>query len=164
MTPEIIAQLQNATQGAADSGSLAMNSDEAMTALRTVSDDFDLNIVAGGSSENQGPGEPSNGSSVNVSPAAVDDYYADNGPPVVTYYSPPTPFVYLHAWVPCPFWFADFYFPGFFILNDFDNKLKQRRSHLQFIYPLCGKMKATSPKGVYSVQQAETAALTLVTL
>jgi hypothetical protein len=120
VTPEIIAQLQNSIQKAVDSGSLEMSSASAMAALRTVSDDFDLNIVAGGSSENQDTDQQATGSSENASPAEIDNYYYDSGPPVVTYYSPPPAFVYLYAWVPCPFWFADIYFPGFFILNDFD--------------------------------------------
>jgi hypothetical protein len=37
----------------------------------------------------------------------------------VTYYAPPPDYDYLYTWVPCPFWWVDFWFAGFFILHDF---------------------------------------------
>ena len=52
-------------------------------------------------------------------PEAINDYYYDEGPPVVTYYSPPDPYYYLYSWVPYPFWYTSYYFPGFFVLNNF---------------------------------------------
>ncbi len=52
-------------------------------------------------------------------PSAIDDYYYDQGPPVVTYYSPPDPYYYLYSWVPYPFWYTGYYFPGYFVLNNF---------------------------------------------
>ena len=55
----------------------------------------------------------------NPSPEAINDYYSDYGPPVVTYYAPPDPYYYLYGWVPYPFWYSGFFFPGFFILHDF---------------------------------------------
>ena len=41
------------------------------------------------------------------------------GPPVVTYYPPPPDYGYLYSWVPYSFWCSGFWFPGFFVLNDF---------------------------------------------
>jgi hypothetical protein len=120
VTPEIIGQLQNAIEGAVRSGKLPMSMPTAMAALQTASKDFGLNIALGGASSNQAAGEPAPGSSVYSSPAAVDNYYYDYGPPVITYYSPPPAYFYLYAWVPAPFWCAGFYFPGFFMLDDFD--------------------------------------------
>src|SRR6185369_2767208 len=31
----------------------------------------------------------------------------------------PPNYYYLYSWVPYPFWWTDFWFPGFFVLNDF---------------------------------------------
>ena len=53
------------------------------------------------------------------SPEVINNYYYADGPPVVTYYSPPAPYYYLYSWVPYPFWYSSFYFPGYFILNGF---------------------------------------------
>lgn len=52
-------------------------------------------------------------------PSVVNNYYSSSGPPVVSYYPPPPDYYYLYAWVPYPFWWFDFFFPGFFILHDF---------------------------------------------
>ena len=120
VTPLIISQLRKSIQKAADAGSLAMSSASAMASLRTVSDDFNLNIVAAGSSENQAAGEPATASNTDVGPAGIENYYQDSGPPVITYYSPPAAYIYLYTWVPYPFQFDDLYFPGYYILNDFD--------------------------------------------
>jgi hypothetical protein len=51
--------------------------------------------------------------------AALDNYYAVEGPPVVTYYAPPPYYTYLYSWVPYPFWCSGLWFGGFFVLNDF---------------------------------------------
>jgi len=53
------------------------------------------------------------------SPEVISNYYYNDGPPVVTYYAPPAPYYYLYSWVPYPFWYSSFYFPGYFILNGF---------------------------------------------
>jgi hypothetical protein len=37
----------------------------------------------------------------------------------MTYYTPPPDFYPLYAWVPFPFWYTGFWFPGFFVLHDF---------------------------------------------
>jgi hypothetical protein len=47
-------------------------------------------------------------------------YYYDEGPPVLTYCAPPPAYSYLYAWVPFPFWWAGFRFPGYYCLHDFD--------------------------------------------
>jgi len=52
--------------------------------------------------------------------ADVDEYYEDEGPPVITYYAPPADYYYLYDWDPWPFWWAGIWFPGFFVLADFD--------------------------------------------
>jgi hypothetical protein len=52
-------------------------------------------------------------------PEVINNYYYVEGPPVVTYYSPPEPYGYLYSWTPYPFWSSGVYFPGFFVLHDF---------------------------------------------
>jgi hypothetical protein len=37
----------------------------------------------------------------------------------VTYYPPPWDYYYMYAWIPSPFWYSGFYFPGFYVLHDF---------------------------------------------
>ncbi len=66
---------------------------------------------------NSGAGYPQY--AANPNPDDMDEYYYDQGPPVVTYYTPPSPYSYLYTWMPFPFWSTGFYFPGFFILNNF---------------------------------------------
>ncbi len=53
----------------------------------------------------------------------VNNYYLDQGPPVVTYYSPPEPYYHFYSWVPYSFWSSGFYFPGFFVLNNFHRRV-----------------------------------------
>ena len=74
-----------------------------------------------------GSGEPANENTEmqannylpNANPEVINNYYYDYGPPVVTYYAPPSPYYYLYGWVPYPFWYSGFFFRGFFILHDF---------------------------------------------
>jgi hypothetical protein len=70
--------------------------------------------TGGGATEAPGPQYMAN-----PNPDDINNYYYEQGPPVVTYYSPPDPYYYLYSWVPYPFWSTGFYFPGFFVLNNF---------------------------------------------
>jgi hypothetical protein len=56
-------------------------------------------------------------------PEVINDYYYNDGPPVVTYYAPPAPYYYLYSWVPYPFWYSSFYFPGYFMLQGFHRQV-----------------------------------------
>jgi len=58
-----------------------------------------------------------------LDPNILDSYYQDQGPPVVTYYSPPSPYDYLYSWVPYPFWSTGIYFTGFYVLNNFQKQI-----------------------------------------
>jgi hypothetical protein len=60
---------------------------------------------------------PANTAATN--PDLINSYYQNQGPPVVTYYPPPTPYYYLYSWVSYPFWSTGYYFPGYYVLNDF---------------------------------------------
>ena len=59
----------------------------------------------------------------NPNPEDINTYYYEQGPPLVTYYSPPDPYYYLYSWIPYPFWSTGFYFPGFFVLNNFHRQI-----------------------------------------
>jgi hypothetical protein len=54
----------------------------------------------------------------------VNDYYYNEGPPVVTYYLPPADYAYLYSWVPYPFWGWNTWYPGFYVLADFNVRVK----------------------------------------
>jgi hypothetical protein len=128
VTPEIVVELQDSVESAADSGELTMSKDDAMSAVQDLADRYGLSVTEG---EEGGP----NG--VNSPPSyydnsGLDNYYYDEGPPVVTYYAPPPAYAYLYSWVPYPFWWSDFWFPGFFILGDFDRTIIVRGHHEHF--------------------------------
>ncbi len=117
MTPIVVGEVQNALIAAADAKKLPMEKDDALKAFQGLASEFSLAITPG-------PGQmaetqPPTGSEY-VEPPVVENYYVEEGPPVVTYYPPPWDYYYLYAWVPYPFWCTGFFFPGFFVLNDFD--------------------------------------------
>jgi hypothetical protein len=112
MTPIIIGELQSAVVASADAKKLPIGKDEALEAFQGLTAEFGLAVV---------PGSPGQYAENQPQPntTEIDNYYYDEGPPVVTYYPPPWDYYYLYAWVPYPFWWGGFYFPGFFCLNDF---------------------------------------------
>jgi hypothetical protein len=121
MTPEIIGQLRDAVSKTAAEGKLKMNNEEAVKGLYYLTAQMNLPTPAGaatgaeaqqGEGSGQAPAAPSN-------PSVVNNYYYDQGPPVVTYYPPPYDYGYMYSWVPYPVWWFGFWFPGFFICNDF---------------------------------------------
>jgi hypothetical protein len=116
MTPVIVGQLQDAIEQASAQGTLPMSSSEATEALTILAAEMNLPTPAGdGTSAPQGSPSPP----VPQDPTVINNYYYDAGPPIVTYYPPPPYYAYLYAWVPYPtFWFG-FWYPGFYICNDF---------------------------------------------
>ncbi len=114
VTPNIIGELQKAVSEAADAKKLPMGREEALRAFRTATVEAGIPIIA------EVPGNYPETQPQYAESSTVDDYYSSEGPPVVTYYPPPPDYGYLYAWVPCPFFFDAFFFPGFFVLNDFD--------------------------------------------
>ena len=113
MTPDIIGELENAVGSAVDAGKLRMKQEEAAKAFQDLVVQQGLPVKVDG---RQNPSEPPQDYG---NPEAVSDYYYNEGPPVVTYYPPPWDYNYLYAWVPYPFWYTGFWFPGFFVLRDF---------------------------------------------
>jgi hypothetical protein len=117
VTPDIIGELQGAVGEAADANRITIGKDEALKKLQDVTAAFNLSVGPynpGETAENQ----PSYDNYPD--PTVVNNYYYDQGPPVVTYYSPPPDYYYLYSWVPYPFWWSSFWFPGFFVLVDFN--------------------------------------------
>ena len=113
VTPNIIGELQNAVATAADSKKLPMEKDEALQAFQGITTELGLAVSPGGAGE-YAENQPQPDAS------AINNYYYEEGPPVVSYYPPPWDYDYLYDWVPYPFWCSGFFFPGFFVLNDFD--------------------------------------------
>ena len=117
VTPDIIRELENTVVEAADAGRLPMESEEALRLYQDLIVEVGLNVVAETKTEYP-PEQPSRSYSCYSEPT-IGSYYYTYGPPVVTYYPPPGPYLYLYAWVPFPFWWTGWYFPGFYVLHNF---------------------------------------------
>lgn len=117
VTPDIIAELQKSVGDAADAGKIEMGKGEALKKLENVSSDLSLAVTPHTVTKTYEtlPEEAEQ----YPNPTVINNYYTTEGPPVVTYYAPPPDYYYLYDWVPSPFWWYGFWFPGFFILNDF---------------------------------------------
>jgi len=117
VTPDVAGELQQAVIDAAASGKISLSRDEALKRFNDTLSEFGLSLTPYPSQE------PTEAYSTNTdnypNPSAVDNYYYREGPPVVTYYTPPPAFYYMYAWVPFPFLWSGFWFPGYFILHDF---------------------------------------------
>jgi hypothetical protein len=117
VTPDIVAELQDAVSEAAASNRLSLSKDEALNRLTAVVVEFGLSVrpyIAGATYE------PTAESCANYpNPTVINNSYTSEGPPVVTYYCPPPDYYNMYTWVPYPFWWSDLWFPGFFILHDF---------------------------------------------
>ena len=138
VTPDIIGELQNAISRAVDSGKLALNKDEAMRMFQDLIAQQGLPVRAESESLYAGVEQPYAEEAPPqdypqyYEPSAVDNYYNDQGPPIVTYYPPPWDYYYLYAWVPYPFWYSGFWFPGFFCLHDFHRGIFFN-GHMRFV-------------------------------
>jgi hypothetical protein len=115
VTPDILSELRSTISDAADSGILRMGKEEALQALQNVTSDLALAVRP------YTDGEPHELNSAARYPdtSVINNYYYNSGPPIVTYYAPPPDYYYLYTWVPYPFWWYDFWLPGYFILHDF---------------------------------------------
>jgi hypothetical protein len=115
VTPDIIAEIQSAIDAAASSGKLTMSKADAYKAFEALNAEAGLSIV---------PGAPGVKGYTETPPSedetVINNYYSDDGPPVITYYAPPPDYAYLYEWDAFPFWCDGFFFPGFFVLSDFD--------------------------------------------
>ncbi|HEY6009569.1 MAG TPA: hypothetical protein VIU40_14685 [Geobacteraceae bacterium] len=116
VTPDIVAEVRNAVADAADGKKISLRRDEA---LKRYDDAVaELGLVVRSYSGESAVGKPVSCANY-PNPAVITTTYTNEGPPIVTYYCPPPDYYYLYTWVPYPFWWTDFWFPGFFVLNDF---------------------------------------------
>jgi len=117
VTPDIIGELYESLRNAAKSGRIPVNMEEALTRLDNVSVYFGMpvkpRIV-----EKIGITLPADAVQF-PQPKLIMNYYSTAGPPVVTYYAPPSDYHHMYCWIAYPFWCDDLPFPGFFILNNF---------------------------------------------
>lgn len=117
VTPDIMGELEASVAAAADAGRISLKKEEALKALKGVTASSGLDILPPTESRTYEPATEA--AATYPDPVAINDYYATTGPPVVTYYNPPPDYYYLYSFVPYPFWCTSFWFPGFFVLNDF---------------------------------------------
>ncbi len=116
VTPDVLGELQAGVAAAADGGRLLISRADALKRLDETTAQAGLPVVPyAGQSAQAPPAQAAN----YPNPTIINNYYYSSGPPIVTYYNPPPDFYYLYAWVPYPFWWYDFWFPGFFVLHDF---------------------------------------------
>jgi hypothetical protein len=116
VTPDISGEVYNSVRAAADAGKIGLSAENALERFNNVMAQAGLSVTA---SSVSGVSDAYVAGASDPGQAAIDDYYNNEGPPVITYYSPPPDYSYLYAWVPYPFWCYGFWFPGYFILNDF---------------------------------------------
>ncbi len=128
VTPDVAGEIQASVSSAADAGKLPMARDAALSAFQDVLSGYGLPIKAGGAQEAVEPSEENYPDTT-----VVNNYYYDQGPPVVTYYAPPPDYAYLYTWVPYPFWWANFWYPGYYCLVDFDVVWYDRHHHREFV-------------------------------
>lgn len=120
MTPDVIGEVQASLGEAADAGKLVQTKDTALKAFQNIIAGQGLPVRAA-EGQDMGPQEAySTADTTYPDATAMNNYYGNEGPPVVSYYAPPPDYAYMYTWVPYPFWWTDFWFPGFFVLADFD--------------------------------------------
>ena len=115
VTPDIVGELQSSVAAATDSRHLSVDKNTAIRTLQSDIRSYNLSVSPDTSgqygNETYAPEYPDT--------SAEDSYYSSQGPPIVTYYAPPPDYAYLYTWVDYPFWWSNFWFPGFFVLADF---------------------------------------------
>ncbi len=116
VTPDIIDEVSKSVADAAYGGRLSMTADDALARYNETL--ATLGLMVRGYGGESGMGKPLSCENY-PNPATISTTYTAEGPPVVTYYCPPPDYYYLYTWVPYPFWWYDFWYPGFFVLRDF---------------------------------------------
>jgi len=120
VTPQIIGQLHDAIAQAAADGTLS--DAYANQVLDRVVAEMTLPEPSGSAGTETTATAPSDA-------AVINNYYATEGPPIVTYYPPPVQYAYLYDWVPYPAFWYGYWFPGFYICHDFTTIVYVTDSH-----------------------------------
>jgi hypothetical protein len=117
VTPDIVGEVRDSIITAANGGKISKGRDEALKALNDAVAYLNISI------QPYNAGDPvadkPAGAENYPNPAMINSYFSEQGPPVITYYAPPPAYYYMYSWVPYPFWWVDFWFPGYYILYDF---------------------------------------------
>jgi hypothetical protein len=114
LTPVIIGQVEQATLSVAGTDKLPLSKEDAQKAFEDVIVGYELAVApAAGQFSSQLEHNSE------VPPEALNNYYSDQGPPVVTYYPPPWSYSSLYSYFPYPFYGYGSYYPGFYMMNDF---------------------------------------------
>ena len=121
VTPDIVGELANSVRIAAENNKIPLKPDQALERLNSLTTRSGIPVKADPAPIGLNATNPPQDYSINYSPSDEDigSYYDNTGPPVITYYSPPVDYYYMYSWVPYPFWCFGFWYPGYFILNDF---------------------------------------------
>ncbi|MGC2062881.1 MAG: hypothetical protein WA610_07865 [Thermodesulfovibrionales bacterium] len=130
VTPDIIGELRGSISYASQSRTLSLDNETALKALENVQAAENLSMTPGAEDTSAAGTQMPAGDYPDQ--AVIDNYYYDQGPPVITYYAPPVDYYYLYSWVPYPFWWDRFWFGGFFILNDFHRHFREN-GHLRHV-------------------------------
>lgn len=116
VTPDIVGELRTAIAEAAEAGRLKTGRDASLRAFDDIMAENQLAVNPDTSRQTDEPYREA----AEPDPIVINNYYYNEGPPVVTYYAPPPYYSYLYTWVPYPFWWSSYWFPGFYVLVDFD--------------------------------------------
>lgn len=124
VTPDVLAEIKSSVLDAAESGRIKIDKKTAEEKFAALSKDLELPITADTGASDRAKGyvtgeEYGTPAEYQEDQTAVNDYYYDEGPPVITYYAPPPDYAYLYAWDPYPFWWGGYWFPGYYVLHDF---------------------------------------------
>jgi hypothetical protein len=119
VTPDILGELEVVVGDAAEAGRVALTREEALQAFHTLAESFGLALASAPEADHLQK-EPAESHPAYDDPGVLHHHYYSVGPPVVTYYPPPRDYLYLYGWVPYPFYWRTYWFPGFFILHDFN--------------------------------------------
>lgn len=103
MTPELTLRLRQLTVAAADRGSITLTQEQALLAFDTTAALLNVEIPA--------PAEPN---MVSDAPYPITEM-----PPLIDFYPPEPPYFPYYIWTPVAggFWWGDYFYPGFFVLN-----------------------------------------------
>ncbi len=118
VTPDVLRDLEMDIASAAHAGLLRISRDDAMARLAELT--TELGLPSPGSPNTKHGMVPS-GSEEDVTPVSsdIEDFYAQEGPPIITYIPPLYDYGYLYDWVPYSFYWFGLSFPGYYILHDF---------------------------------------------
>jgi len=124
VTPDVLAEIRSSVMDAADGAKVKIDKKTADERFTALVKEFELPIAADTGTSGRPKGyvtgeEYGTPEQYQEDQDAIVNYYYDEGPPVVTYYEPPPDYAYLYAWDPYPFWWGGYWFPGFYVLNDF---------------------------------------------